>query len=121
MRNSSRGFQESTITRVFGAVGLMVALYGVALSATVLSEKPANPGEESVKWFVRTASATQAEPVWKRAVARGASFWAPATPDAGASSTPARGTAPTGLSFWTSREADAPASGLRVASGPGAG
>lgn len=119
MRKGFNGIDESSIARAFGAIALLVALYGVALSATALVEEPATAGAESPKWFERAGTVIERAPQSTIALVQGASFWAPAASEVGASPSRVRKPTPSGTSFWATRDADSPIGGWQLASGLG--
>ena len=71
MRKGPGGIDEFKIARAFGAVAVMVALYGVTLSATALVEQPVARSAQPLRWYEQTEPAKVAETVdapWAQAM-----------------------------------------------------
>jgi len=119
MRNGPRSIDEFKVARAFGAIAAMVALYGVALSATALVEQPAAADEQSRKWYERVEPALRKVPESNVAGGRRHSFWAPAEAGVPARTIVGADAAPRIGSFWAKRDAAAPFAGWQLASGAG--
>jgi hypothetical protein len=92
MSKRHEGIDEFKIARAFAAVAVMVALYGISLSAVAL---------------INGAPDTVAGPK---------SFWAPRNTAARASQREARASGPSGTSFWAANSSSTSSSaGLRLA------
>jgi len=117
MRNGPWRIDEFKIARVFGAIAVLVALYGVALSAAALVEQPVATVEHSPKWYERAEPAIQPKPESTTVGGRGISFWSPAEPGV-PTLHPSAEDGPTRIgSFWAKRDAAAPVARVQLASG----
>ena len=115
MRKGPGGLDEFKIARAFGVIAVMVALYGVTLSAVALVEQPAAERAEPLKWYERIGPALQSAPPSE--AVRGVSFWSSAKPKARALPSNAREPRTRIASFWAPRDAASPSDRVKLASG----
>ncbi|MCG6873753.1 MAG: hypothetical protein LJE97_01555 [Betaproteobacteria bacterium] len=104
MRKGPGGIDEFKIARAFGAVAVMVALYGVTLSATALVEQPVARSAQPLRWYEQTEPAKPRQSASSNVVERDVSFWTSAKPKARALPPSAREPRTRIASFWAPRD-----------------
>ncbi len=100
MGDRFKGTEGFGIMRAFGAVAVLVALYGFSLSASALIDRPVETGAKRLDWFAPAPAATAQRSNPAKEAANRVSFWASTETTDHASPFNATVTLSGAASFW---------------------
>lgn len=118
MGDRIKGTEGFGIMRAFGAVAILVGLYGFSLSAAALIDNPQEPSAKRPEWYAPAAAAAEQRPESTMAPRPGASFWTSTGPAVGASPAIAAVSVSGAGSFWDENAPRPVVNGSKLAGDP---